>query len=48
MATVYKVEITSHWKAYHPDILQRIIKDALKEDGNEFSVDVEYKPRPKK
>jgi hypothetical protein len=42
MATVYKVEIVSHWLSYHPKDLQKILEDALyNEDMNEVSVKVE-------
>ena len=42
MATVYKVEIVSHWLNYHPNDLQRILEQSLyNEDMNEVSVTVE-------
>ena len=42
MATVYKVEIVSHWLSYPPKDLQKLLEDALdNEDMNEVSVLVE-------
>mgnify|MGYP003659831850 FL=1 len=44
MATVYKVEIVSHWLSYHPVDLKKILEDALyNEDMNEVSITVEIK-----
>ena len=42
MATVYKVEIVSHWINYHPNDLKKILEKALyNEDMNEVSIIVE-------
>jgi hypothetical protein len=42
MATVYKVEIVSHWLNYHPKDLKKILEDALySEDMNEVSIKVD-------
>ena len=44
MATVYKVEIVSHWLSYHPKDLQKLLENALyNEDMNEVNVTVERK-----
>ena len=41
MATVYKVEIVSHWLSYHPKDLQKTLEDALyNEDMNEVTITV--------
>ena len=42
MATVYKVEIVSHWVNYNPEDLRRKLeKLLLDEGGNEVSVTIE-------
>ena len=42
MATVYKVEITSHWINYHTKDLKQILEEALyNENGNEVTIIVE-------
>ena len=45
MATVYKVEIVSHWISYTEEQLKQMIEDAIKEKerqkGNEIQVRVE-------
>ena len=42
MATVYKVQVTSHWINYHPNDLKKMLEKALyNEDGNEVTVIVE-------
>ena len=38
MATVYKIELVSHWVNYHPKDIEKIIKEALKQKGNEIEV----------
>ena len=41
MATVYKLEITSHWINYHPEDMKKLIEQALyNEDGNEVTVEM--------
>ena len=44
MATIYKVEIVSHWGNYTIEDMQKIIEEALKKEewnmGNSISVDV--------
>lgn len=48
MATVYEVEITSHWINYSADELKDKIDKLLNDDyGNEYSVDVEKKGNEK-
>lgn len=32
MATVYKIELVSHWVNVSPDRLEKIIKEALKKE----------------
>ena len=45
MATVYKVEIVSHWISYTEEQLKQMIEDAIMEKerqkGNEIQVRVE-------
>ena len=44
MATVYKVEVVSHWINYHPKDLEKAIKKALEDlDNNEITVEAERK-----
>lgn len=44
MATVYKVEVVSHWINYHPDDIEKAIKKALEDlDNNEITVKAERK-----
>ena len=38
MATVYKFEITSHWIAYHPSDMKKMIEKALYSCENEITV----------
>jgi hypothetical protein len=38
MATVYKFEITSHWIAYHPEDMKKMIEKALYSCENEITV----------
>lgn len=46
MATVYKVEVVSHWVNYSKEKLQKLLEDAIKKDlelnknGNEVTVKV--------
>lgn len=41
MATVYKVEITSHWVNYQEKELKKMLEKALKDEGgNEITVEV--------
>jgi hypothetical protein len=44
MATIYKIEIVSHWVNYTKEDLQKILEDALKEKerkkGNEITIEV--------
>lgn len=44
MATIYKIELVSHWVNYTEQDLQKILEDALKqkakEDRNEITVEV--------
>ena len=40
MATVYKIEVVSHWINYPKEVLEKKIKEALKEEGNEIQVNV--------
>jgi hypothetical protein len=45
MATIYKVEVVSHWINYTKAELERILKEALKKqietEGNEITITVE-------
>jgi len=45
MATVYKVEVVSHWINYTEEQLRKILEDAIKEKeiqkGNEIQIKVE-------
>ena len=42
MATVYKIEVVSHWVNYNPEDLKQKIEAALKDEGgNEVTVTVE-------
>ena len=44
MATVYKVEIVSHWINHHPKDIEKIIEKAMySEDMNEVTVKAERK-----
>ena len=44
MATIYKVEIVSHWVNYDEESFETIIKKALEDaDMNEVTVKVERK-----
>jgi len=47
MATVYKVEVVSHWISYSKEELEKILTEALKkierEKGNEMQFKVEDK-----
>ncbi len=44
MATIYKVEIASHWINYHPKDLEKSIKKTLEDlDNNEITVKAERK-----
>lgn len=44
MATIYKIEIVSHWVNYTKEDLQKILEEALKEKerkkGNEITIEV--------
>ena len=44
MATIYKVELVSHWTNYSIEQMQKILEDALKkserEKGNTITVEV--------
>jgi hypothetical protein len=45
MATVYKVEVVSHWCNYTKEELEKILQDAVnkieKEKGNEINIIVQ-------
>lgn len=45
MATVYKVEVVSHWVNYTKEELQKILQEAIKKqieaEGNEITFDVQ-------
>lgn len=47
MATIYNVEITSHWLSYSKEELEMILKNALnqteKEKGNTITIQVKTK-----
>jgi len=44
MATIYKVEVVSHWSNYTKEQLQKILEDALKQKerdkGNVMTIEV--------
>ena len=40
MATIYKVEIVSHWINYSEEVLKKRILEGIDADGNEFDVEV--------
>jgi len=44
MATIYKAEITSHWRRYTKEEVQKMLEDAIKEkmrsEGNEITIKV--------
>ena len=46
MATIYKVEIVSHWTSYTKEQLQKLLENAIKKDeelkkfGNEVTIEV--------
>ncbi len=44
MATIYKVEIVSHWTNYTKEQLQKILEDAVKQKerdkGNTMTIEV--------
>ena len=44
MATVYKVEVVSHWINYTKEELEKILKEAVKKqielEGNEITITV--------
>lgn len=45
MATIYKVEVVSHWINYTKEELQKILQEAIKKQieahGNEITFDVQ-------
>ena len=47
MATIYKVEIVSHWINYTIEELQKLLENAIKQDkelkkiGNEITIEVQ-------
>ena len=47
MATIYKVEIVSHWISYTIEELQKLLENAIKQDkelkkiGNEITIEVQ-------
>jgi len=47
MATVYKVEVVSHWTNYTKEELQKLLEQAIKKDkelkkcGNEITIEVQ-------
>ena len=47
MATVYKVEVVSHWISYTEEQLKQMLEEAIKEKerqkGNEIQIRVEKK-----
>lgn len=44
MATIYKIELVSHWANYTKEQLKKILEEALKEKernkGNEITIEV--------
>ena len=47
MATVYKIELVSHWVNYPPEELKKVLEKALKSselsERNEVTIEVERK-----
>ncbi len=47
MATIYKVEVVSHWTNYTIEQLQKILEDAVKQKerdkGNTITIEVKEK-----
>lgn len=41
MATVYKVEIVSHWIAYTDEQIKEMVLKALESEGNEITVKID-------
>lgn len=47
MATVYKVEVVSHWTSYTKEQLQELLENAIKKDkelkkyGNKITIEVQ-------
>ena len=45
MATIYKVEVVSHWINYTEEELERILNEAIKKqievEGNEITIEVQ-------
>jgi hypothetical protein len=45
MATIYKVEVVSHWINYTKEELERILNEAIKKqievEGNEITIEVQ-------
>ena len=45
LATVYKVEVVSHWLNYTKEELQKILQEAIKKqietEGNEITIEVQ-------
>jgi hypothetical protein len=47
MATIYKVEVVSHWTSYTKEQLQKLLENAIKKDeelkkfGNEVTIEVQ-------
>lgn len=47
MATVYKVEVVSHWTSYTKEQLKRLLEKAIKKEkelkkyGNEITIEVQ-------
>jgi len=43
MATVYKIEVTSHWINYSEEYIKHLIENAIQEENNLITVEVERK-----
>jgi hypothetical protein len=45
MATIYKVEVVSHWINYSKEELEKILNEAIKKqievEGNEITIEVQ-------
>ena len=40
MATIYQIEVVSHWVNYDEETLKKKLEEALKEKGNEITVEI--------
>jgi hypothetical protein len=48
MATVYKVEVTSHWVSYTKEQIQQILDEAAKKIDKEKGNEIQFHVRERK